>query len=96
MTTINLDQKRDERAAARAEAQEEPVVVVVGGHSITLPAEWPYEAVTALAAGEPMRALEVLFGDEFHRLRDANLTVADVEVLLTGLTKAAGFTDPGE
>lgn len=47
MAVVDLDAKRREREAARREADNEPVVIKLGGQDIPLPVEMPYAVIEA-------------------------------------------------
>lgn len=95
--TFDLDAKRRERAAARAEAEETPVRIRVNGDVYDLPVELPLEVLDALgrlqnddaAALKP--ALAALVGpDAWAAMDDGTLTINDAADVLAGIAKEYG------
>lgn len=80
------------RRKARAEAQGDPVQLLVGDDRFTLPVELPLETLDLMAEGKFRDAVTVLLGSEaeMRRLFAHRPTAADLEDLM------AMYGDPGE
>lgn len=99
---VDLDAKRLERAAARAEAKEQAVVVRLGGEDYDLPAELPLDVIGALGSlgsGELdglQSSIEALLGpDNWPKIQKLGLSLPDALELLQGIAELYGV-DPGE
>lgn len=89
---LDLDAAR----AARAEAEAEPIVLVVNGEDVTLPGELPLAALeyaARLSAGDPEAFtpfLQSLLGTAWEALKH-DLTVPDLEYLAEHLFELYGI-----
>lgn len=96
MPRIDLNQLR----AARAEQAREPYVIVVGDppEEFTIPHEmdWPVEFHEFLGEGSLRRAMQVLFGAQWDKLKAHALTNGDLQDMLDAILAATGTPDVGE
>jgi hypothetical protein len=93
---LDLDAARAARAA-KAEAEGEAHVLVLGGQEFELPTEMPLDFVLAAAEGDVAGSLRVLLGEEeYENLRAKGLSVSDLNELIGGLAEVYGLEDVGE
>lgn len=93
--TAPLPFDADAARAARAEAEGDPFLFVLGGETWTIPTpkNWPIEATGNLARGDLTAAMESLLGEEqFPRFLLHRPTLADVESILGAVAKQQGIT----
>lgn len=102
--TVDLDQARKEREAARREANLTGPIVVLGGEKCELAPELPYTVLEAFkgmtsfetAGGALAEIVPALLGEHFPKFLalDPPPTVDDVEALVKGVMAEYGITDP--
>lgn len=100
---IDINAARAERAAARAEAGEEGVELIVGEHKFTLPPELPWTTAVRFAIGDVNGGLRALLGDEaaatilatgIDGAEDKGATKDDLQAIVDGINAAYGVTTP--
>lgn len=79
---IDLDAARRERAAARSEADSEPVVLRLGGRDYTLPVEMPVDFALLGQAGDLRGAVIALLGDVADSFFASTPSVDDLNSLV--------------
>jgi hypothetical protein len=90
---LNLNAARAQRAAARAEADSQPVTLELGDEMFELPVEMPYDLIRLASEGDLHGALASLFdGDEdaMKRLYAQRLSMDDLEALVKGASEIYG------
>lgn len=85
---VDLDAMR----AARAEVEQEPVVIRFGGEEFTLPPEMPVGLPVYAQSGDLEGVLATLFGDEARRFM-SRASVQDVHDLVDGVLEVYGLTE---
>jgi hypothetical protein len=94
--SIDLNAARRARAAARAEALNEPVVISIGDEQFTLPVELPMDAASALATGSIDAFLVAVLGDGIESFLAQRPSIDDITFVVEGIAAAYGFANPGE
>jgi hypothetical protein len=94
---LDLDAKRQQRAAARAEAAKQPVTFTFAGETFTLPPELPIEFIDETQNGQVRKGFTVLLGDDAERFFTATdpPSLEDMEEL-AGFVKASYGVSKGE
>lgn len=83
---IDLDAAR----AARAEAQLDAPIVKFNGKKYKLPVELPWsivEAATSQDGAQIIAAVKTLLGEQWDDFQSANISVADMQVLIENISK---------
>ena len=87
---IDLDAKRAARAAARKD-NTDPVTIILGGITYTLPEELPADFVDLIAEGRFREGFEVLMGDDFDAFWANGLTLEDLREFADEIAPAYGL-----
>jgi len=86
---IDLDKIR----AARAEVEQQPIVVTYKEQDFELPPELPFDFADLLGRGHAREAFGVLLGDDTERFFALKPTLPDIKDLSEELQRAYGMTE---
>lgn len=96
MKAIDLNKKRQARAAKREKDQDEPVVVLIGDEKLQLPAELPAEFAFRGAEGDIRGAVKALLDGQADVFFQQSPSFQDVMDLMGEVSEIYGFEDMGE